>query len=309
MATLNQIAPLTRLKIEKIAVLTDFSKNADTALQFAAALARGYNASLVLAHAYIPPYAAFAAPEANLVYQTFHDLTEELNERLAIQTEADSLRNIKVSTVLQEGSATELLAALRDIDLVVVGTSGQTGLEKAALGSTAEAIFRSSPVPVLTVGPRCRCTSPETVLKTILYATDFSPGAKLSLPYASSIANEHGAKLILLHVSNDKEAEFSFERTIASIKPLEKLNELIGKELDKFIAESADANFTVMCKVGFGKPETVIVEEAMKAKADLVVIGARGAGAFASVLSHFGGGTAYHVAANADCPVLTIRGH
>jgi hypothetical protein len=89
MATLCQVAPRTRLKIENIAVLTDFSKNADTALLFAAAFARGYNASLVLAHAYIPPYSAFAAPEANLVYQAFHDLTEELNESLAIQTEAD----------------------------------------------------------------------------------------------------------------------------------------------------------------------------------------------------------------------------
>jgi nucleotide-binding universal stress UspA family protein len=200
-----------------------------------------------------------------------------------------------------------LLAALKDIDLVVVGTSGQTGLEKAALGSTAEAIFRSSPVPVLTVGPCCRYDSQETVLNAILYATDFSPGAKLSLPYASSIANEHAAKLILLHVSNDKEAEFSFERTIASIKPLERLNELIGEDLDQFIAEGADAKFKVTGKVGFGKPGTVIVEEAMKAKADLIVIGARGTGAFASVLSHFGGGTAYHVAVNADCPVLTIR--
>lgn len=214
---------------------------------------------------------------------------------------------MKCSTFLREGTTKELLAALKDVDLVVVGTSGQTGFEKAALGSTAEAIFRSSPVPVLTVGPNCRCTATNAAFKTVLYATDFSPGAELSLPYATSIANEHGAELILLHVSNDKEAGFSFERTIASVKPMDKLNELINADMETLIADGIDPKYKVSCKVGFGEPGAVIVGEAKSCGADLIVIGARGAGAFASVLSHFGGGTAYYVAAHADCPVLTIR--
>ena len=73
------------------------------------------------------------------------------------------------------------------------------------MGSTAETIFRSSTVPVLTVGPNCRCHRSEAiVLNTILYATDFSPVSDLALPYAFSIAKEHHAHLVLLHVAKGK---------------------------------------------------------------------------------------------------------
>ncbi|HEU5234123.1 MAG TPA: universal stress protein, partial [Terriglobales bacterium] len=146
MATVSQITPRTLLKIKKIAVLTDFSENADLALRYAAAFARGYEASLVLAHAYVPPYYAFAAPEANLVYQAFHDLSEDLSARLKAKASATYLQSLRCTTLLREGAPKDLLDELHDADLIVVGTSGATGFEKAALGSTAEAIFRSSKV-------------------------------------------------------------------------------------------------------------------------------------------------------------------
>jgi nucleotide-binding universal stress UspA family protein len=61
-----------------------------------------------------------------------------------------------------------------------------------------------------------------------------------------------------------------------------------------------------MCVVGFGKPDAVITETARTLQADVIVMGARGAGKLASLVSHFGGRTACGVAANAECPVLTI---
>ena len=308
MAVLSQIAPRTQLKIEKIAVLTDFSNNADLALRYAAAFARGRKASLTLAHAYIPPYSAFAAPEAELVYQAFHDLSKDLSARLEEKTKAAYLTDLRCTTLLREGTPKELLAEVSDVDLIVVGTAGYTGVEKAALGSTAEAIFRSSKIPVLTVGPNCHCRgTTEIALKTILYATDFSAGAAIALPYALSIASGHGANLVLLHVSRNENAQFSFERTIASIGPLDRLHKLIADDDAGLIANGIDLNTKLTYLVGFGTPEKVIVEEAKNRKADLIVIGAQGAGALASLLSHFGGGTAYHVAVHAGCPVLTVR--
>ncbi len=69
MATTQQVLPHTWPKIKKIAVLTDFSQSADTALRFAAAFARGYGADIVLGHAYLPASCAYAAPKVKLVYQ------------------------------------------------------------------------------------------------------------------------------------------------------------------------------------------------------------------------------------------------
>ena len=271
-------------------------------------LSRGENkASLVLAHAYVPPYYAFAAPEANLVYRAFHDLSEDLSARLKAKASAACLQDLRCTTLLREGTASDLLDELRDADLIVVGTSGATGFEKAALGSTAEAIFRSSKVPVLTVGPNCCCGVAAIGLNTVLYATDFSNGAAMALPYAVSISSEHNANLVLLHVSPDQNTGFSFERTMASIEPLDKLHKLMNENTAEFIESDIDPNFKPTYLVAFGNPEKVIVEEAKNRKADLIVMGAHGAGELVSLRTHFGGSTAYDVAVHADCPVLTIR--
>ena len=299
-ATAHQTIPYTQLKIKKVAVLTDFSQNADTALRFAAAFARGYKADIVLAHAYSPPSCAYAAPEIKLVQQTLDASWQRLRDQLLSQTEATYLRDIKCTVVLREGTAKELLEELRDADLIVVGTSGATGLKRATLGSTAETIFRSSAAPVLTVGPHCRCSGTENIaLNTILYATDFSPGSVLALPYALSIAREHNSKLVLLHVAHAKDAQSSFERTMVSAEPLEKLRKLAQSGID--------LKRQPTCVVGLGTPAATIIEKAKKDQADLIVAGVRGAGTLISAISHLGGGTAYHIAANADCPVLTIR--
>ena len=299
MAATQQAIPHTWPKIKKIAVLTDFSKNADTALRFAAAFARGYKADIVLAHAYIPPSCAYSAPKVKLVYQTLDASRKRWADQLLSKTEAPYLRDIKCSALLHEGLPNELLKELGDVDLIVVGTSGATGLAKAALGSTAETILRSSTVPVLTVGPNCLCHESEAiVLNTILYATNFSPLSNPALPYAFSIAREHHAHLVLLHVAHENDVQFSFDRAMASVEPLEQLRKLAHGD----IGLERQASYVV----AFGTPASTIIQEARNEQADLIIVGARGP-SHASAISHLGGGTAYRVAADADCPVLTIR--
>jgi nucleotide-binding universal stress UspA family protein len=147
--------------------------------------------------------------------------------------------------------------------------------------------------------PRVHCRqTEETTLKTVLYATDFSPTAAPALPYALSIAKEHQAELVLLYVAQKKDVPFSFDRSIASREMLEALH--------KLVPDSAGLESPPRCLVDFGKPCKVIIEQAKDLKAGLIVVGARQADAFAAVISHSVGGTAYRVAANAECPVLTI---
>ena len=275
-----------------------FLTDANTALRFAAAFARGCRAAIVLAHAYIPPSCAYSAPEVKLVYQTLDASRKRWSDQLLSKTDASYLRDIKCTAVLHEGLPTELLNELQDVDLLLSETSAK-GVAKTVLGSTAETIFRSSTVPVLTVGPNCRCHGSEAiVLNTILYATYFSSGSDLALPYAFSIAREHHAHLVLLHVDHEKDVPFSFDRAMAGVEPLEHLRKL-GRE-------GMGLERQVSYVVGFGTPAATIVEEAKSEQADLIVVGARGPSGLASAVSHLGGGTAYRVAADADCPVLTI---
>lgn len=295
MVTSSQIIAPLRIKIDNIGVLTDFSKEATTALQYAAALAHAYNASITLAHSYTPPSFAYGAPEVSLVYQAIDDLEQSLKKQLLDQAQSECVRGIKCSTVFRLGGPKDLLEDLSGMDLIVVGTKGESGLEKIALGSTAETIFRSCAMPVLTVGPLCQLNvESQSFVRTILYATDFSYGAEVALPYALSFRLKFGADLVLLHAVDSHDVPFSFERAMASQDPLEKLHELAPSEQADHV-------------VSFGSAGTVILDEARNRKADLIVIGARGRGGFSSIVSHFGGGTAYEVAAKASCPVLTVR--
>lgn len=299
MVVAHPTSPVSRVKLDTLAVFTDFSAGANTALKCAAEIARRFKAGMVLAHAY-NPIPAFVTAEAAMEFEPLDDMRQSTQNRLLEQTEASFLQGVNCTTLLTMGDATDLLEELKDTDLIVVGTAGERGLTKATIGSTAEKLFRTSTLPVLTVGPRCLCTGEQgSHIKTVLYSTDFSAGAELALPYALFFAGEHGAELILLHVKDDKDVPFTFDRAMASEEPLDKLRGLV--------LEGAGLQGNPTCTVGFGRPDAVILSEASARKADLIVMGARGTGALTSIVSHFGGGTAYQVAADAFCPVLTIR--
>jgi nucleotide-binding universal stress UspA family protein len=59
--------------------------------------------------------------------------------------------------------------------------------------------------------------------------------------------------------------------------------------------------------VELGSPADVILKVATDAAADLIVIGARGAGAVPRLATHFGS-IAHKVVSRAHCPVLTVGG-
>jgi nucleotide-binding universal stress UspA family protein len=103
-ATTQQAIPRTWPKIKKIAVLTDFSQNADTALRFAAAFARGYGADIVLGHAYVPGSCAYAAPKVKLVYQSLDTSRKRWPDQLLSKIEAAYLSDIKCTAVLHQGT-------------------------------------------------------------------------------------------------------------------------------------------------------------------------------------------------------------
>ncbi len=300
MVAAHQVTPFTHLQFKKIAVLTDLSGRGENGLRYAAALARIYEAEIVLAHTYIPLPCAFSAPTPALVFETLHAERRGLESNLRKEAGASFLQDLKCSILLMQGAPQDLFRKMKDIDLIVVGTSGHTGMAKAAFGSVAETIFRSSPVPVLTVGPRCGSIDrKEAGFKTVLYATDFSSEARLALPCALSIAQKNEAQLILMHVAAGNDNACVVDNYAASAEPLEALHALMQPGLRLKVPP--------MYLVEFGNPDTDIPEAARTLQASVIVMGTHGAGKFTSILSHLPGRTAYHVAAHAGCPVLTVR--
>ncbi len=137
------------MPIKTILHPTDFSKPSEYALRFALALARDYEARLVLLHVVEPPV---YYGELGMAIPLPADFHESLGQRLSRLVPADS--EVPVETVLVEGNASQQILKVTEehhCDLIILGTHGRTGLSRVLLGSVAENVIRHSKVPVLTL--------------------------------------------------------------------------------------------------------------------------------------------------------------
>jgi nucleotide-binding universal stress UspA family protein len=131
--------------IRHILIATDFEQASRHAESVGAELAAMLKARLTLLNVYSIPGAPFGAV-GELVERSVHGLQRAARAIAATHPDA--------GTAVRCGEPhKEILAAVveLDADLVVLGTHGRHGLERALIGSVAEHVVRDCPVPVLTV--------------------------------------------------------------------------------------------------------------------------------------------------------------
>lgn len=141
------------MTFERILVASDFSDSSQRALELALGVAEKFGAELTLMHSWEAPDYSYAAglylsadvvaPIENAAIARLEEASAELKQRFP-----------SARSLLRSGAAwEEVLAAAKEVkaDLIVMGTHGRRGLERALLGSVAEKVVRLSTVPVLTV--------------------------------------------------------------------------------------------------------------------------------------------------------------
>ena len=135
-----------------ILVATDFSEQAEHALDYAVELAGKLGAKLYAVNVVGLP--TYGIPELGLAItsavmdQVVKTSQNELDKAAAKHPDA------RIDTILRTGDARDaILATAVEVgaQLVVVGSHGRRGVTRALLGSVAESIVRHSPVPVLTI--------------------------------------------------------------------------------------------------------------------------------------------------------------
>lgn len=133
----------------KILVPTDFSDNANKALEFAKNLAAKNPASITLLYAFYAVY-DFAAQATEIIAQIEHEAKQDLKKLVAAGKEAGLEMNYRI---LQGSvaSAVTSLAYQEEYDLIVMGTQGASGIKKALIGSNTGHVIKESKVPVLAV--------------------------------------------------------------------------------------------------------------------------------------------------------------
>ena len=290
------------VQFRHIAFLTDLESGSEVPLHYAAALAQWYGARLVLAHAYEPEPPLIVPPEPVPDWTggpTPRQQAEEKGRSLVSGLQATE-REMVEGVVLTVPNVANLLHDLeaRHPDLLVVATHARHGLRKLLSGSVTEEVFRRSPWPVLVLPPAHLDEQHAPHFHRVLYATDLSQVSATALLYAAGIAEDHGAEFVALYVDSQSSSGFSFDRII----DLKKLEDWLHEHRHD-LTGALQASEKI---VRFGEPATEITAAARELEADLIVIGARGAGALSSFASHLIGGTAYGVACSASCPVMIV---
>jgi nucleotide-binding universal stress UspA family protein len=142
-------------------------------------------------------------------------------------------------------------------------------------------------------------------IKTILFPTDFSQGARAAMDHAISLAKDYHAKLILLYVIQDISiAEWYIPSTLSVTDLVEDMQRSANAEMDRWGTEVSAKAADVEKMVVRGVPFVEIIKTAKDKKADLIVIGTHGRTGIDHMLF---GSTAEKVVRKSSCPVLTVR--
>lgn len=275
----------------------DFSPASMAALWLALELARKHGGSVRAVHAYLVPLPPCV--ETGIATVDEARLTEQLESEpeAAIRQRAPG---IPVSWRAAPGwPAPVLLREAHEAraDVIAIGTRGLTGLPRFLLGTVAERVARTSPIPVL-VAPEPSDDSAPRRLRTLLCAVAFSVPSAAALRAAASLASTHGAAVHVVHawvpaayVARHEELASAHERDLCR---------MLEAEVERAWLDPR----ATPCSVRRGRPYAAIVEHAREIGADWIVVGNTGR----SGPRHFLlGSVAERVLRVSPVPVLVVR--
>jgi len=286
------------ITIKRILCPTDLSDESDAALRYAIALAGVYEAKLLVCHC-----VANSTPIDDRAREEFNHRVEALVRRWTGVGHRPPSEYAGIIVRGEAGEAITTVAAEERADLIVM-RSRRRPIAASLLGSTAEAVCRTAPCPVLITHPDERewvsLTTGEIDLQKILVATDFSIDSELALQLALTFAQEYQADLHMLHALPVALAQAALYRSPEMESDFQRAARLLK--------QSVPDEIFLWCKVfqavKGGPPYREILSYAEENEIDLICLGARGAGFAMRAL--FGSNTD-RVLRQAPCPVLIAR--
>jgi len=276
--------------MKKILVPTDFSQHADYALRTAAQIAQKNDGEIILLHMLELPSEIVdkvsgqsgSVPEVMFFIQKTKERFEEVKSQ-------DFLKGIPVTEAVQFERAFEGVikaSKVHNIDLVVMGSHGTSGVRGFFVGSNTEKVVRSSDIPVLVVKRELNIGK----INTIVFASDFSEEAKKPFEEAVLFAKSFGAKINLLLVN-----------TVGRFLSTEESDRKTSLFLESFNLSDLDYSVHVYNDYSVEKG---VLNFANKTNPDLIGVGTHGR----KGISHYlNGSIGEDIVNNAIRPVITFK--
>jgi nucleotide-binding universal stress UspA family protein len=279
--------------MKKILVPTDFSEEADKALSYVRHLAEKFGAEIHFLHVMesVNTVGSGLFPSVPAVDQELDLFTMKLMEIRSQELKQRSLSSLFIGIdTVQQIVVGDFFAVTKNyieenqIDLVVMGSKGVSGLDEIFSGSNAEKIVRLSTAPVLVVKEDLEFYDP----KKILFPTDCASGNEKTIGILNLFANVFGAEIEVLHVNTPS----NFYSTTSSTKML-----------TDFVAENHLHNASVK-SINDISEEEGILSYAADNHFDMIVMSTRGRKGFSRIVS---GSVATDVVNHSKLPVLVSK--
>lgn len=163
--------------MKRILVPTDFSVQAENALKVAAQIARNNNSEIHLLHMLEIPSQMNDAISGSAPIPEVMLFIQKAKETLSFLKDKNYLKDLTVIDSIKIEKASQAIISYsneHNIDLILMGSNGTSGIEEIIIGSNTEKVVRLSTAPVLIIKEEITEFSP----KNIVFASDFSEEIK-----------------------------------------------------------------------------------------------------------------------------------
>lgn len=200
---------------------TDFSKSATNAVRYAAALAESITARVIIIHVYDKPVMFSDAPLTRIAHaaEQIKANAESKMKQLVTQLKR-KYKSVSFEIVARDGFHAETLLEVANklsVDLIVMGSTGTSKIERLLIGSTTSRIIRDSPCPVLSIPKNAEFKG----VNKIVFATDLNEDNISSAGMISMFAKKFDAEISFLFV-DDKHLLHSDEQITAMTQKIRK---------------------------------------------------------------------------------------
>jgi nucleotide-binding universal stress UspA family protein len=234
--------------MKKIIVPVDFSIHSENALQTAAFLAKQNDAEVIVVHMLELSNAIINHSDKTSQETFFHlKLAEKkINEFL----QKDYLSGVKVTPIIKHFkifSELDQLAKEENVDLIVLGSKGASGLKEIFIGSNTEKVIRYANVPVLVVKEK----PINKKIEKVVFACDFTDDDVAPYMEAKAFFKKSGTTLQLVYINTpttkfksskevEEEMKVFFDKTNEDASSVEKVKIISDYTVEKGVLHFTD---------------------------------------------------------------------
>lgn len=276
--------------MKKILIPVDFSTPSENALKVASELAQKNKAEVHVLHVIELAESLFGAEQFNVNDEQIIFFMKLAQKRFETFLQKEYLKGITVKSFVEPGSAAIAIRETvekNDIDIIVMGSNGVSGIEEIVIGSNTEKVVRHSEVPVLVVKNEMK----SIAINNIVFASNFEIENLDAYKKAKQFADSFEAKMHMLYVNLPGN---QFSSTPEIHEQMRVFLNKVEMPLNKDHVEIFN-DYTI---------QEGVINGSEKLKADLIIIPTHGR----KGISHFfNGSIGEDVVNHSDLPVLTLK--